>query len=208
MTFETLPHSTRERQPDGDPATTDEALLAALACRDPAALGLLYDRHGGIAYGLAYRILQDRAAAEEVVQDAFLRAWRAAPTFRPEHGSARNWLLALVHHRAIDLVRRNAGRPRLAVPPDNVPVPVCSGADPWEAVDRRILREHLRGALARLSAVQREAVELAYFGGYRAAEIAARQGVPPGTAMGRLRLGLRALQQDLAQLAPAERTPA
>ncbi len=71
MTFETLPH---RRQPDGGPATTDEALLAALACRDPAALGLLYDRHGSIAYGLAYRILQDQAAAEEVVQNAFLRA--------------------------------------------------------------------------------------------------------------------------------------
>jgi len=118
------------------------------------------------------------------VQDAFLRAWRAAPTLRPEHGSARTWLLALVHRRAIDLIRRNAGRARLAGPPDTVPVPVCAGADPWEAV------------------------ELAYFGGYQAAEIAARQGVPPGTAKGRLRLGLRALQQDLAQLAPAERTPA
>ncbi len=77
---------------------------------------------------------------------------RAAPTFRRERGSARTWLLALAHHRAIDLVRRNAGRPRLAMPLDNMPSPVCSGADPWEAVDRRILREHLRGALARLSA--------------------------------------------------------
>ncbi len=113
-----------------------------------------------------------------------------------------------MHRRAIALIRRNAGRAQLAGPPDTVPVPVCADTDPWEAVDRRILREHLRGALARLSAVQREAVVLAYFGGYRAAEIAARQGVPPGTAKGRLRLGLRALQQDLAQLAPAERTPA
>ncbi len=208
MACETPPHSACGRHPDGDPAATDEALLAALAGRDPAALGLLYDRHSGSIYGLAYRILADHGAAEEVVQDVFLRAWRAADNFRGARGSARNWLLALAHHRAIDLVRRDGGRARRTSWLDDVPPPPDPRGDLWAAVDERLLREQLRRTLGLLPPVQRQAVELAYFGGHTAAEIAARQGVPLGTAMGRLRLGLRALQRDLAHLAPAELTRA
>src|SRR5918998_1625221 len=102
----------------------DDELIAAVARGDQPALLALYDRHGRMGYGLAYRILGDAGAAEEAVQDAYLRVWRRASTFDAQRGGARSWLLTIVHHCAIDLLRRRAGAP-----------PVVAGLD--EMADRR-----------------------------------------------------------------------
>src|SRR5215207_7689590 len=107
-----------------DLAPADEELITAVARGDHPALLALYDRYGRIAYGLAYRILGDAGAAEEAVQDAYLRVWRRASTFDPARGGTRSWLLTIVHHCAIDLLRRRVGAP-----------PVVAGLD--EVVDRR-----------------------------------------------------------------------
>ena len=157
---------------------------------------MLYDRYGGLAYSLAYRVLQDAAAAEDVVQEAFLSIWRRADSFRPERGSLRTWLCSIVHHRALDRLRGRAGRARGDVPlegghPDTV-VP-----DMWETVSLQIERDQVRSALSELPADQRQTIELAYYGGYSQTEISSLMGVPLGTVKGRTRAALRKLRSTL-----------
>src|SRR5712691_529512 len=139
---------------------SDEALLEAVAASDEAALGELYDRFGRVAYGLALRILRDSALAEDAVQEAFLQVWRGAAGYRPERAKASTWLLTFVHRRAVDLVRREERR---RADPGVAPEPTDPGAD--EAADTRSRRQIVQNALQRLPAEQREALELAYYGG-------------------------------------------
>jgi len=167
-----------------------------LAGGDLGALDRLYDQYGAMAFSIAYRITGDRSAAEDVVQDAFLGAWRNAGRYAEARGSVRTWLLSIVHHRAIDAVRRR--RPTVELPdaeavlPDTLTLP-----DTWGDVELRLNRDAVRDALTRLSEVQREAIELAYFGGLTQMEIAERTGVPLGTVKGRMRLGLQGLRAVL-----------
>jgi RNA polymerase sigma-70 factor, ECF subfamily len=164
-----------------------------LAGGDLGALDLLYEQYGAMAFSIAYRITGDRSAAEDVVQDAFLGAWRNAGRYADARGTVRTWLLSIVHHRAIDTIRRR--RPTIELPdaeailPDTLTLP-----DAWGDVELRLDREAVRIALTSISAVQREAIELAYFGGLTQAEIAERTGVPLGTVKGRLRLGLQGMR--------------
>lgn len=161
-----------------------------------AALETLYDRYRAVAYALALRITADAQLAEDVVQDAFLGVWRNADRYAAGRGSVRTWLLSIVHHRAIDLVRRR--RPTESIPTEgDSSESVLTVADPWPEVAGRLDRDRIRAALARLSEVQREAVELAYFGGLTQVEIADRVGAPLGTVKSRIRLGLLALRQAL-----------
>ncbi|HZQ99961.1 MAG TPA: sigma-70 family RNA polymerase sigma factor [Chloroflexota bacterium] len=184
---------------DETAARTDAALLAAIAGGDQAALGELYDRHAALALGLANQIVRDRGVAEEVVQDAFVAAWRRANTFQPERGEARSWLLSIVHHRAIDRLRGAGARVRLeeldlalaTEPVDD------EGADVWRTVANKLDRAAIVAALAALPPEQREAIELAFFGGLTHAEVAERTGQPLGTIKGRMRLGLRRLRNEL-----------
>lgn len=181
---------------DGAPEpleATDEALLDAITARDDRALAALYDRYGGLAFALAYRILGDRGAAEDVVQDAFLSVWRRAGSFQTGRGSVRTWLLSIVHHRAIDRLRGTAGRARQDAPLDEVDR-VASAEDPWREVSTTLQREVLRRGLATLPDAQRETIELAYFGGYTQNEIAERMAVPLGTVKGRMRIGLQKMR--------------
>src|SRR5689334_8877526 len=104
---------------NGADPESDDALLAAIRQRDEGAIAILYDRYGRLAFGLAYRVLGDRGAAEDVVQEAFLSAWRRAESFELTRGSARTWLLSIVHHRAIDRLRGTAGRTRQDAPIDD-----------------------------------------------------------------------------------------
>jgi RNA polymerase sigma-70 factor (ECF subfamily) len=180
-----------------DPAASDAAVLAAIGRRDEAAVAALYDCYGARAYALAYRILRDRGAAEDVVQDVYLGIWRRAESYRPGKGSVRTWLLASVHHRAIDRLRGTAGRARCDVPLDATP-PAAAGDDPWREVEATLQREAIRRGLAGLPGEQRRALELAYYGGHTQTEIAAITGVPVGTVKGRLRLGLLKLRAALA----------
>jgi RNA polymerase sigma-70 factor, ECF subfamily len=163
---------------------------------DLGALDRLYEQYGAMAFSIAYRITGDRSAAEDVVQEAFLGAWRNAARYVDARGSVRTWLLSIVHHRAIDAIRRR--RPTVELPdaegglPDTLTLP-----DTWKDVELRLDRESVREALRSISDVQREAIELAYFGGLTQTEIAARTGAPLGTVKGRLRLGLQGLRAAL-----------
>jgi RNA polymerase sigma-70 factor (ECF subfamily) len=183
-----------DRHPGGDhAAVADEALLAALAGGDREALALLYDRYGGIAYGLAYRIVQDRPAAEAIVQEVFLRAWHAAVALHAERRSVGPWLLSAVHRDARDRRRGRDNMERQASSWGDLPAAGLPHWDSWDVAEWPALREQFRDTLEGLAPLQRQALELAYFNGCAVGEIAARQGVPPGTVLVRLRLGLRAL---------------
>lgn len=172
---------------------SDEAVVALVARRDDVALAELYDRFGGLAYAMARRIVRDAALAEDAVQDAFLQVWRNAPRFNREHGSARAWLLTLVHRRAVDLVRREERR--RGDPLADAPEPRERPAD--EAVWLRLQRERVQEALRQLPDQQREAIELAYWGGFSQTELAERLGQPLGTIKSRMFAGLARLRELL-----------
>jgi RNA polymerase sigma-70 factor (ECF subfamily) len=173
----------------------DRALLEQIARGDTAALGVLYDRYGSLAFGLAMRILRDPGLAEEVVQDAFLNAWRRAASYRPDRGEPRTWLLSIVHHRAIDRLRGAAGQ-RSELDIADAPEPI-DRADVWGETWAGLEREAILSALAGLPEEQRVAIELAFFGGLTHAEVAERLGDPLGTVKGRIRLGLTKLRTVL-----------
>jgi RNA polymerase sigma-70 factor, ECF subfamily len=172
---------------------SDEALVALVARGEEDALAALYDRFGHTAYGLAVRVVRDPALAEDVVQEAFLSLWRTAGRFVPERSRAGTWLLTLVHRRAVDLVRREERR--RAEPIDVAPEAVDAAAQeaPWLHLER----ERVRAALARLPDAQREAIELAYYGGFTQAELADRLGQPLGTIKSRMFAGLARLGELL-----------
>lgn len=182
----------------GEP--TDEMLLSRIAASDPQALEVLYGRYKAIAFALAARITSDRGLAEDVLQESFLGVWRQAARYTPERGSARTWVLAIVHHRAIDALRRRrltAQLPDADVPPP----PSLQLPDIWPEVAGRLDREAIVTALGSLPKAQREVLELAYFEGLTQAEIVTRTGAPLGTVKSRARLGLLALRDRL--VAPA-----
>jgi RNA polymerase sigma-70 factor, ECF subfamily len=182
---------------------SDEAVVALVARSDEQALAELYDRFGRVAYGLALRILRDEALAEDAVQEGFLTAWRTADAFVPERAKASTWLLTLVHRRTVDLVRREERRRA---------DPIEAAGDPIgeEAVDEavwlRYQRERVQEALRRLPDPQREALELAYYGGFTQSELAERLGQPLGTIKSRMFSGLGQLRDLLAEPGNGERT--
>jgi RNA polymerase sigma-70 factor (ECF subfamily) len=157
-------------------------------------LEALYDAYHRQALGLALRVLGDMGEAEEVVQEAFLAAWRAGHTYDPERGSSRTWLLTLVRNRAIDVVRARRRRPVQPLDetfdlPDSSDVPLQAALNVEAA--------QVAEAMVKLPIEQRETLELAYVSGFSHAEIAERVGVPVGTVKGRIRLGLDRLRQAL-----------
>jgi RNA polymerase sigma-70 factor, ECF subfamily len=181
---------------------SDEELLQAIVSQDGSALEALYARYGGVAFSLALRMTANRETAEEVVQEAFLSVWRRGSTFEPRRGTLRTWLLGIVHHRAIDLIRSRASRgPTVAV--DEVGE-LSGGGDPWPEVQQKLDREAIKTALNQLPSEQRRCIELAYFGGYTYPEIAGQLGVPLGTIKSRLRLGLLRLRTVLLETHAAD----
>src|SRR5262245_29208951 len=172
---------------------SDHELVARIARGDEASLGFLYDRYAGLALGLARRIVQDPGVAEEVVQDAFVAAWRRAATYHPDRGEPRAWLLGIVHHRAIDRVRASAAA-RTARVDVELAGALAPAADALEPLWTRLDRAEIVAALRSLPVEQREAIELAFFGGLTHVEVADRTGQPLGTVKGRIRLGLTRLR--------------
>jgi RNA polymerase sigma factor (sigma-70 family) len=174
---------------------SDEALLALCSRADDAALGELYDRYGRVAYGLALRIVRDRVLAEDAVQEAFLAVWRSAGSFLAEQGKPSTWILTLVHRRAVDLVRREERR--RAEPLEDVAQPTGEATDEeaWLRAQRQVVQEALR----KLPPEQREAIELAYYGGFTQSELAERLDQPLGTIKSRMFAGLRRLRDLLAE---------
>ena len=182
---------------------SDEALVALVARRDETALAALYDRFGRVAYGLALRVLRDRSLAEDAVQEAFMTVWRTADRFMPDRSKASSWILTFVHRRAVDLVRREERR--RAEPLETAPE-TAGGAAPDEEAWLRLQRERVQKALHALPDQQREALELAYFGGFTQSELAERLGLPIGTIKSRMFTGLARLRELLDDL-ETERWP-
>jgi RNA polymerase sigma factor (sigma-70 family) len=174
---------------------SDEALVALVARADEGALAELYDRFGHVAYGLALRIIRDPALAEDAVQDAFLAAWRSAGRFVAERAKASTWLLTLVHRRAVDVVRRE--QPRRTEPLETAPQPSANLTE--DEAWLRLQRARVQEALRRLPDQQREAIELAYYGGFTQSELADRLGEPLGTIKSRMFSGLARLRELLAE---------
>jgi RNA polymerase sigma-70 factor (ECF subfamily) len=175
----------------------DRAVLVRLADGELDALEDLYDRYKTMAYSIAYRITNDASLAEDVVQEAFLGVWRNATRYVEGRGSVKTWLLAIVHHRAIDAVRRRRPTSEL---PDTADIAVPAALtlpDVWAEVSAGLDADTVRAAVRSLSDVQREAIELAYFGGLTQQEIAARTDTPLGTVKSRMRLGLLAMRRSL-----------
>ena len=168
--------------------------------KDAEAFEVFYDRHGGAAYSLAYRILGDRTAAEDCIQEAFISIWRSGGRFDPTRGSVRSWTLSIVRNRAIDALRSKAGKaPKLTFDDDEI-LAARPAADRVE--DEAILHEtagEVRGALAKLPEEQSKCIELAYFGGFSQSEIAGILNLPLGTVKGRTRLGLEKIRGELAE---------
>ncbi len=174
----------------------DQAVLALVTAGQLDALQDLYDRYKTMAYSIALRITSDSSLAEDVVQDAFLGVWRNAGRYVDGRGSVKTWLLSIVHHRAVDAVRRR--KPTIELPEvESVPPPALQLPDIWHDVAAGLDREEIAVAMATLSDVQREAIELAYWGGLTQQEIAERTGTPLGTVKSRVRLGLLALRRAL-----------
>ena len=178
----------------------DEELMPLIGEKDPNAFEVFYDRHGGVAYSLAYRIVGERGAAEDVTQEAFISIWRSGARYDAARGSVRSWMLGIVRNRAIDALRSRSGRaPKLDFDDDAVlehrPAEELTEA---EAL-RRETQAELRGVLGELPGEQSKVIELAYFGGFTHSEIAAMLGVPLGTVKGRLRLGLEKVRGQLAE---------
>ena len=175
---------------------SDEALLALVARGDERALGELYDRVGRVAYGLAYRIVRDDRLAEDAVQEGFLAVWRTAASYSAERAKASTWILTLVHRRAVDVVRREERR-RAEPLEDSDRDAAGSTGSAEEAAWLRFERDRVQAALKRLPDAQREALELAYYGGYSQAELAERLGLPLGTIKSRMFAGLARLRELL-----------
>jgi len=173
---------------------SDEALVALVARADDGALAELYDRFGHVAYGLALRVVRDPALAEDAVQEAFLAVWRSAARFVPERAKASTWILTLVHRRAVDVVRRE--EPRRTEPLEAAPQPSANLTE--DEAWLRLRRTRVQEALRKLPDQQREALELAYFGGFTQSELADRLGEPLGTIKSRMFTGLARLRELLA----------
>jgi RNA polymerase sigma-70 factor (ECF subfamily) len=183
---------------------TDDELVSRLAGGDERALRALYQRHVRPVYALVLRMLQDNEAAEEVVQDSFLRVWRRASDFDPVRSSFRTWLLSIAHRLAVDELRRRRARPVSAdryagdAPATRDESRAGDPAmDPQSAAEAEEIHAAVRAALGALPSVQRAAIELAYFGGLTQGEIAEATGMPLGTIKSRIRMGMLALQMEL-----------
>src|SRR4051794_2372170 len=171
----------------------DEDLMSLAGSGDAGAFAGLYDRHSRAAYSLAYRMMGERQAAEDLVQEAFLQVWRAARSYRAERGSVRTWILSIAHNRGIDQLRSTASRRRTQekVEPSPTSQPSEAFAETW----RNLQREQVREALRSLPPEQLKVLELAYYSGYTHMEIAKLLDLPLGTVKGRMRLGLQKIRE-------------
>jgi RNA polymerase sigma-70 factor, ECF subfamily len=172
----------------------DEDLISLIGSGDTQAFAVLYDRHGKVAYSLAYRMMGERQAAEDLVQEAFLKVWRAAGSYRVEKASVRTWILSVVRNRGIDVLRSSASRRRTqdkveAQTPASQPSEAFGEA--WSNSQQERIREALRG----LPLEQLKVLELSYFSGYTHTEIAGLLELPLGTVKGRMRLGLKKIRE-------------
>jgi RNA polymerase sigma-70 factor (ECF subfamily) len=171
----------------------DEDLISLVEASDSEAFATLYDRHNRAAFSLAYRMMGERQAAEDLAQDAFLKVWRGAGSFRAARGSVRTWILSIVHNRGIDQLRSHASRRRTQ---DKIEAsaPRSQPSEAFAQTWRNSQRDQVREALNTLPAEQLKILELAYFSGYTHMEISELLSLPLGTVKGRMRLGLKKIR--------------
>jgi RNA polymerase sigma-70 factor (ECF subfamily) len=178
----------------------DEELMPLIGAKDSQAFEVFYDRHGGVAYSLAYRIVGERGAAEDVTQEAFISVWRSGARFDRARGSVRSWMLSIVRNRAIDALRIRAGKaPKLSFDDEATLEQRPAEERTEEEAMRHETATEVRGALGGLPGEQAKVIELAYFGGFSQSEIASMLGLPLGTVKGRMRLGLEKMRGELAE---------
>lgn len=178
---------------------TDEDLIARARKGDPLAFEVIFDRHAGAAFSLAYRMCGRRALAEDVVQDAFLSIWRTGMRYDDSKGSVRAWVLGAVRYKAIDAFRQDTAKTSRDVHDEPAAERLPAGELTEVEIERREDAARVRGALADLPGEQRHVIELAYFGGFTHTEIAGLLEVPAGTVKGRMRLGLQKLRLLLGE---------
>jgi len=181
----------------------DEDLMALVAHGDTRAFAVVYDRHAVAAYSLAYRICGRRSSAEEVVQEAFLAAWRGRSSYEMARGGLRTWILTLVRNRAIDAVRHAGVTTNRDVHDETIAVAVAALELTDVEVERRSEAAVVRAALEQLPDEQQRVIELAFFGGFTHSEIAVMLDLPTGTVKGRMRLGLLKMRAALGDQASA-----
>ena len=175
----------------------DGQLVELVAQKDAGALEALYDRYGRPAYSLARRILTEETLAQDVVQEVFLSLWRNAGRFDAGRGTVATYLLSMTHHRAVDVVRREENLRRWRTSDEGLELEADPKARVEDEVEASERRAQVRAALGELPAAQREALLLAYFGGYTQREVAALVGVPLGTVKTRMAAGMRKMRQAL-----------
>lgn len=166
---------------------------------DARAFEAIYDRHGSAAFSLAYRIAGNRAAAEDIVQEAFLSVWRSSVRYQPERGNLRSWLLSVVHNRAIDHLRRAVSQTKHQVDAEGIEERKAAPELTDVEAFRREEAQTVRAVMERLPSDQLRVVELAYFGGFTHTQIADLLGMPLGTVKGRMRLALDKMRDGLGE---------
>jgi RNA polymerase sigma factor (sigma-70 family) len=195
--------ATMQTSDDGNTANelSDEALLSAIAGGAVWAMDSLYQRYSRILYSLAYRMVADHQIAEDLLQDAFLSVWRRSTSFSPQAGAARSWLISILHHRAIDHLRRVRRRSSIQEAPlDELELDETTAVpDVWDEAWRSVQSTQVRAALMKIPTEQRLVIELAYFQGWTHVEIAEGTQTPLGTVKARMRLGLNHLKRALEE---------
>lgn len=181
----------------------DEDLMERVREGEARAFEVVFDRHGGAAFSLAYRMCGSRSRAEDVVQEAFLSLWRSGARYDRARGSVRSWILTVVHNRAIDAFRRESAHESQDVSDDRLAEQVPAQERTDNEVERRDDARRVRSVLGELPGDQRRVIELAYFGGFTHSEIAQMLQLPAGTVKGRMRLGLSKLRIALGTEAAA-----
>jgi RNA polymerase sigma-70 factor (ECF subfamily) len=171
----------------------DEDLISLVEAADAEAFATLYDRHSRAAFSLAYRMMGERQASEDLTQDAFLKVWRGASSYRADRGSVRTWILSIVHNRGIDQIRSQASRRRTQEKIE-ASAPRSQPSEAFAETLRNSQRDQVREALNTLPPEQLKILELAYFSGYTHVEISDLLGLPLGTVKGRMRLGLKKIR--------------
>ena len=179
-------------------ALADEELIPLMARGEARAFEAIYERHSGAAYSLAYRMVGARASAEDVTQEAFMNLWRSGAHYDRARGSVRTWILGIVHHRAIDALRRNQVHAKRRADDETAAERLEAPDRVEDDVARRDEATIVRHAMEILPADQLKVIELAYFGGFTHTEIAELVDTPIGTVKGRMRLGLRKMREALS----------
>ena len=175
----------------------DEDLMELVREGDARAFELVFERHSGVAFSLAYRMCGSRSRAEDVVQEAFLSLWRSGARYDRARGSVRSWILRVVHNSAVDAFRRDTAKESRNVHDDALAEQLPAAELTDVEVERRDDADRVRGAMKTLPDDQRQVIELAYFGSFTHVEIAEMLALPAGTVKGRMRLGLTKLRMAL-----------